>query len=208
MRSRGITRSAVVALLALSALAPTAAARADNIISGNRHWSDGSNPRAYVTINDKTPSGWPVLAATNEWATEPNLDMYYNYESCGTTGHCIDVTIGPVYDPYTGAVEECSGTPGGSGGYAVVLPLTGHIDQSLSYIRLNKRCANSFGYDSRDRRALACEELGHIIGLDHADPGLNDVTCMGSGNIRQLYEHPRTHDFTMLHSNIYDHNDP
>ena len=76
-----------------------------------------------------------------------------------------------------------------------------------TYVRLNTKCGAS-GYDSRDRRALACEELGHIMGLDHADAGLNNVTCMASGNIKVLYEHPRGHDFNMLHTVVYDHNDP
>lgn len=182
---------------------------ASNVFPGNNHWSDGSQPRAFVTVNDFTPSGWPVLAATNEWATEPNLDMYYNFQSCGSTGHCIDVRLADFFDS-NGNVILCTGSGGSGlkiGGVAVINPDTGHMNADNTFVRLNRRCGDA-GYDNRDRRALACEELGHITGLAHADGSLNDVTCMASGNIKQLHEHPRDHDFNMLHNTVYDHNDP
>ena len=47
-----------------------------------------------------------------------------------------------------------------------------------------------------------------MIGRDHSPPSSSYQTCMESGNIKLLYEHPRPHDFTTLHSTVYDHNDP
>jgi hypothetical protein len=175
---------------------------ADNDIGGKFHWSDGSNPRAWMTIEDHTPSGWPVLAATNEWATEPNIDMYYEFGGCaGSPGRCVDVRLKDMPVP-------CAGTFDASGGffhYEFNAANTHYSEDS--FIRFNDACGGG-NFDNRDRRALACEEIGHSIGLDHADPGLNNVTCMASGDIRQLHEHPRDHDFSMLHNVIYDHNDP
>ncbi len=200
MTSRRLAgRAFPVVVAAILVLVVSSGAWASNYIGGAYHWSDGSNPRAYVTVDDFTGSQWPVLAATTEWATEPNLDMYYDYQSCGGTGHCIDVKVINMSPPCTGA--------GGSGGYAFLSTSGGHLDASNTYVRLNSDCGGS-SYTNRDRRALICEELGHITGLDHADSSLNDVTCMASGNIKQLYEHPRPHDFDMLHMNVYNHNDP
>ena len=42
------------------------------------------------------------------------------------------------------------------------------------------------------------------MGLDHADGGLYESTCMASGPINRLHETPRTHDFELL-DNIYTH---
>lgn len=78
-----------------------------------------------------------------------------------------------------------------------------HIDPDRSYIRFNGACGSS-SFTNRDRRAVACEEEGHIVGLDHADGGLYESTCMASGPINRLHETPRTHDFELL-DNIYTH---
>lgn len=184
----GIVTGALVAIPGMSV--------ASNIVGDNFHWSDGSNPRAYVTIADFTASQWPVSAATTEWGTEPNLDVYYVYQGCGSQGHCIDVRTQNFPEPCTG--------PGHKGGFATLFSANGHLTND-SFVRLNTACGTS-SYSDRDRRALACEELGHIMGLAHGgDP---TDTCMASGNITQMNEHPRPHDFTMLHDNIYNHNDP
>lgn len=192
----------VVSGLCLSILLFPGLGVADNSLGGRFHWGDGSNPRAWMTIEDHTPSGWPVLAATNEWATEPNIDMYYVFGGCsGSPGRCVDVRLKNMAVP-------CAGTIDASGGFfQPVFNSAGTHYHEDSFIRFNDACGGG-SFDNRDRRALACEEIGHSIGMAHADRGLNDVTCMASGDIRQLHEHPRGHDFSMLHNVIYDHNDP
>ncbi|MEX0755302.1 MAG: hypothetical protein WD556_09360 [Actinomycetota bacterium] len=146
-----------------------------------------------MTVADFTPAKWPVLAATNEWATEPRLDVFYVFEGCAGNNHCISVRIGEGFD------LSCRQ----NGGFAALDTNNGHLTGD-SFVRFNSKCGDN-AFTDRDRRALACEELGHIMGLDHGgDP--ND-TCMASGPIDQLHHHPRPHDFSMLHDFIYDHND-
>jgi hypothetical protein len=197
-RSRRARRVVAAAFLIAATLAGQGVGLADNTVSGNRHWSDGDNPRGYVMISDFTPSAWPVVAASNEWGTEPNLDVFYDFEGCGGMNHCVDVRDVNMQPNCTGA--------GGSGGYAILLPTSGHLSGDDSKVRVNNDCEGG-QYDNRDRRALLCEELGHIMGLDHAASNLNNETCMASGAITQLHEHPRDHDFNMLHNVVYDHND-
>lgn len=199
--SRGPIQSVVFGVVlgvALSLLLYPGLGLANNSLGGAFHWSDGNNPRAWMTIEDHTPSGYPVLAATSEWATEPNIDMYYSFGSCGSQGRCVDVRLKNMAVP-------CAGTQNASGGFFQPA-FSGNHYSAAAYIRFNDACSGA-GFDNRDRRALACEEIGHSIGMAH-DFGLNDVTCMASDDIRQLHEHPRPHDFTMLHNVIYDHNDP
>jgi hypothetical protein len=189
------------ALVAGSAIAVVVSALAVDIgtgshrLPGGQHWGDGSLSREYVTIVDYTPAGWPVFAAAINWDSAPRIDIVYRSGSCGSPGHCIGVRLISDY-PYTCAQ---------SGGFAVVRPQSGstHINPDTSYIRFNDRCGNN-NWTNRDRQALACEEEGHMIGLDHAAANLNNVTCMASGTISQLHHTPRQHDFDVI-SNIYAH---
>jgi hypothetical protein len=193
-RWRIVAAGSVIALV-ISALAADMVS-GTNRLPGGQHWGDGSLSREYVTIVDYTPSGWPVFAAAINWDAAPRIDIVYRYGSCGSPGHCIGVRLTSTW-PYTCAQ---------SGGYAVVRPQSAsnnHIDPDTSYIRFNDRCGGS-SWTNRDRQALACEEEGHIIGLDHASPDLNGSTCMASGRIDQLHHTPRQHDFDML-SSIYAH---
>lgn len=200
MRARGsaaFRRAAVItAVMALAAPMFVTDSVAGNRLSGGRHWGDGSLSREYVTIVDYTPSQWPVYAAAIKWDEAPRLDVVYQYGTCsGSYGHCIGVRIISQSDYGYTCLE--------SGGFAYVPPQSGssHISDS-AYIRLNSACGGS-NFTNRDRRALACEEEGHIIGLDH-DYAYKDVTCMGSGRIDQLDETPREHDFNELHQ-MYEH---
>ncbi len=183
---------AMVALCA-SALAPDLVS-ATNRISDGRHWGQGNLSREYVTIVDYTDSKWPVYAAAIKWDEAPKLDVVYQYGTCsGSYGHCIGVRVTPANEyPYGGCLN--------SGGYAVVTPYSStnnHIDPDRSYIRFNGDCGRD-AFTNRDRRALACEEEGHIIGLDHANWDLYQETCMASGAITRLKEVPRPHDFGVL----------
>jgi hypothetical protein len=199
---RRITRSRAAVLAVLTVVTSAAIAtegHATNRLPGGQHWGQGNLSREYVTIVDYTPSQWPVYAAAIKWDEAPKIDVVYQYGGCaGSYGHCIGVRVMAEGEyPYTCAQ---------SGGYAVVTPYSSsnnHIDPDRSYIRFNHACGGS-NWTDRDRRALACEEEGHIIGLDHAASNLNNETCMASGTISQLKEVPRPHDFGEV-DGIYTH---
>lgn len=195
---RSIARPLIIGIVAGATLSLPLAqmAIAGHAYGGDVHWSDGNQPRAFVTIEDYTPAGWPVLAATNEWATSPPVDMYYNFGSCPTNpGHCVDVRLAN-FTPSCNTLR----------GQATLVVSGGHLANSTK-VRFNNECSGP-SWTNRDRRAIACHELGHVLGLNHDFVAPFFSTCMDDGvNLVNLYEHPRPHDFDAL-LNIYDHNDP
>ncbi len=78
-------------------------------------------------------------------------------------------------------------------------------------MELNKKCGST-NYTDRNRRSVACHELGHVLGLweDEANP--ISETCMAQPNVPANWvnrtEHAGPHDFYALHNAIYNHNDP
>jgi hypothetical protein len=171
--------------------------QAANNLGGKNHWSDGNQPRAYVTIVDYTPAEWPVFAATAKWATEPNIDVYYDYQTCHT-GHCIGVrveTMAPSCDNLRGYMQPYYSN--------------NHYDQT-SYVRFNSKCGAS-RYTNRNRRSIACHELGHVMGLAHDEFRTISESCMVVPNNPENWvnrtEFPSNHDFSVMHNSIYDHND-
>lgn len=196
--SRRVAALGTLTTLALVLL--VAVAYATNRISDGRHWGEGNLSREYVTIVDHTGPKWPVYSAAIKWDEAPRIDIVWKADTCsGSYGHCIGVRVISA-DDYG---YSCTT----SGGFAVVARISStnnHIDEDESYIRFNGDCGRD-AFTNRDRRALACEEEGHMIGLDHANSDLNDLTCMASGRIDRLDDTPRQHDFELV-DDIYTHN--
>lgn len=65
-------------------------------------------------------------------------------------------------------------------------------------MRFNRSCNDA---PAHDRRALACQELGHALGLAHATTA---DSCMFQ-NASVADNTPRPHDYYMLNQVIYDH---
>jgi hypothetical protein len=211
MRRKGLSIAAVgVAVSAILVFQMVGFGHANHAYTGAKHWSDGSQPRAFVTIKDTTPASWPVLAATSEWATEPNIDVYYNFGSCGSTGHCVLVeVVSSSTFPFSG--RNCAQFAG----FTFEPTANGHYTNDVRTI-FNALCSGS-NWTNRDRRALACHELGHVMALGHehqSDASGPNSTCMAADSfgdpvltIAGLHEHPREHDFYALHNTVYNHND-
>lgn len=138
------------------------------------------------------------MAATTEWATEPYVDVYYNFGSCGGTGHCVDVRLNTF-------TESCNNLRGFMQPYYS----GGHYSQT-SYVRFNDKCSAS-QFTNRNRRSIACHELGHVMGLAHDEVRSLSESCMVVPNNPENWvnrtEFPSDHDFWVLHNTIYTHND-
>lgn len=176
---------------------------AHNRLPQKYHWHDGADNMPVLTFVDHTGPAWPVHAAADEWDFAGRIDVDYRVDTCNSKPHCVGVSVIPGNnDPVIGD-DTCSS----HGGY--FLPIFNqagtHYDDD-SFVRFNHKCGND-NFGDRDRRALACEEEGHAVGLDHADSSLRNETCMASGNINTLHHKPRSHDFGMADNEIYNHND-
>lgn len=206
------TLGVVVAAAAAVYLAlPTGVSSASNCISvdfylhppspcdDRTHWSDGSGSTAWVTLIDRTPAQWPVLAAALEWDNAGRLDIIYRSNDCGGYGHCTEVRSSPF------ANDSCQQNPGFvNPGFS-----NDHFDGN-TFVRFNDHCINA--WTQQNRRVVVCQEEGHVAGVGHEPASYKDQTCMATPanpnyNINDWDATPRLHDFEFLDNNLYTHND-
>jgi len=64
------------------------------------------------------------------------------------------------------------------------------------------RVNNYYGTSNSYRRHVLCQEVGHVLGLDHQASGNN--SCMDDSSAGWDELHPNAHDYEML-ERIYDH---
>ena len=185
-RRRPPARLATVASIILALCMP-ASASANHAFGGLWHMSDLNLGHAerHVHFDDRTDSTWPVGAAADSWNNSSKL--YVTRLGCpGTFEYCP-----PVHQVNNNNYK----------GLAVLTPNAAgtHItrDQDKTYINLSNITPSS------QRRFVACQEEGHILGLDHRASQVN--SCMWDGS--PFYSLPDGHDFSALF-NVYDHNDP
>lgn len=162
-----------------------------------RHWSDLGGTEAVMWFVDSTPAGWPVLLSASVWNRSPRILI--TWESADPPSqcprHCVNVSLRPR-SHFGGAycVNFAGDTHGPIGGAA-------HFTERVR-VHFNNSCANE---TRRQRRELACHELGHALGVDGRPRRTN--SCMRVGRLDLPAERePNAHDFEMLRR-IYDHND-
>lgn len=168
-----------------------------------KHWNDGADNVSTITFVDHTGPKWPVGAASQEWDFAGRVNTDRRPDTCDNNPHCVGVAVAGPNDPILDGYACWS-----RGGYAQhVANQGGNHLSAESYIRFNPSCGEETLYTDRDRRALACEEEGHMVSLQHAPSSANNQTCMASGPILALHHTPRPHDFEMVDDKVYLHND-
>jgi len=170
---------------------------------GNYHWARTTSSFPLTIVNSTTGDWDPfVTAATQDWSKSTRLDMV---QSAGLE----DSTVRRKCSAPTGQVRICNleyGQNGWLGIAGISIDAQGHIIKG--YTKLNDTYFQMAYYDSNLwKQSVACQELGHNIGLDHQDEDFDNKslnTCMD-------YQDPPTatpnaHDFDQLAS-IYGHTD-
>ena len=181
---------------------------------GNYHWARTSSPFTLKLI-DSVTAGWNSYLGTTatDWSASAALDttIVAGDDSSATRKKCSAVL---------GKNRICNATYGNNGwlGIARVWVYSdGHIAQGV--VKVNDTYFNTSRYNTPAWRNLVmCQEVGHILGLDHQDEIFDNAnlgTCMdytnapAGGVVNEFNyglsnEHPDPHDYTQLGS-IYAH---
>ena len=164
-----------IAFAVLAAAAPASALLPQSW--NGYHWA--RTGALAIMLGNNINSTWaPYVAnAATQWSADQHIDFV---QSAGMTSAS---TCAPVY----GTVQVCNGNYGATGwlGYATVWTSGGsYIVQGT--VKLNDYYFSWSKYNTPGFRALvACQEIGHTLGLAHADitySNLNRGTCMDYTN--------------------------
>lgn len=181
-----ISRPAVaLAVAAATLFAVVTIAGADHSWNGY-HWP--SDKLAPTVVSKTSSSLYDVPAAVAEWA---NLGTPISPTLVG--GRKGDIAVSEGFSPFWL-------------GLARVFVEGGHI--TSAEVKLNTRLLKSYGAAVADH--VLCQELGHVLGLDHnrdgAIGGSPDNSCMNDQGHLGQYSAPNGHDIEQLNA-IYSHLD-
>lgn len=164
-----------VSLLLLMTMTP--AARASNSWNGY-HWASN---KLQPTVKDRTSSPlYDVPAGITEWA-----DLGTPIQPQLSNAKKANIKVSEGYSVFWL-------------GIATITVDGGHITKGD--VKLNTKLLESYGSAAADH--VFCQELGHILGLDHQ----NGDSCMSGGATLGLYPAPNAHDIDVLNS-VYGHTD-
>ncbi len=172
-----IKKILVVAVALATLLTVATVASADHSWNGY-HWpSDNLSP----TVVDKTSSLYDVPAAITEWS---GLNTPIQPEMA--TSSKGNITVTEAFSPFWL-------------GLARIFIEDGHITKGE--VKLNTRLLNSYPAAAADH--VLCQEIGHVLGLDHnrdgATGGAPDNSCMNDSLATLgLYTAPNGHDTDTL----------
>lgn len=182
-----------LALLATSLAFPLTAG-ADHRIGNRGHWDRIPPNVAHVKFLDYTGAAWPVGTAHLDWDVADRIDVDWvladGSSICGSD--CVRVrTRAPSEDFLFG--PNCTGWAGYWTNY--VPDGKNHWTEG-NEVRFNRSCNDA---PARARRALTCQELGHALGLAHAQ---SSDSCMWK-DASEADITPGGHDYHMLNEHIY-----
>ena len=169
------------------------------------HWSKTEKPLT-VTIVDKTSSEWglSIEGAVSDWSLSDVLDVEIAKKRGSGKKNAQNC------DPIEGRVVICNSEYGDTNWLGITqVWLDGdHITKAT--IKLNDTYFNQARFNTSEwRNYVTCHEVGHILGLDHADEDYNNSplgTCLDLVTDPELSQHPDKSDYDSLEL-IYSHID-
>ncbi|RLC57659.1 MAG: hypothetical protein DRI30_03875, partial [Chloroflexi bacterium] len=155
---------------------------------GGYHWAGN---KLEPTVGDRTSSSlYDVSAGVTEWA-----DLGSPIQPTMAKGKKGNITVTEAYSPYWLGLAQ------------IFINEEGHITKGA--VKLNTVLLQNYPAAAADH--VLCQELGHLLGLDHnrandASPG--DDTCMNDQVplLTTQYTTPNAHDLVQLNA-IYGHTD-
>lgn len=173
------------------------------------HWAKTSE--LIIRMSDNVSSDWDTYLrlAARDWHASAPVDIWV------TSGWKNPTTCAPTF----GRIEVCNAAHGRNGwlGIGNIWISDGHIVQGT--VQLNDTYFSLAYYNTPAlRRLVMCQEIGHVLGLDHQDvhnANVNLGTCMDysrdpagatatQGPLSN--ERPNKHDYDQLNQ-IYSHAD-
>ncbi|MDH3748591.1 MAG: hypothetical protein OER97_10320 [Gammaproteobacteria bacterium] len=175
----------------------------------NHSWSDYHWARTTasfdLTFVNSTTNDWDqyVSNALSDWSDSTVLNMVE--DAGGSTSRQVRRRCkGPA-----GAVRVCNlayGNTGWLGIAGISIDTNGHI--TTGYTKLNDTYFSQTYYNnSLWKQSVACQEVGHNVGLDHQDEDFNNgslFSCMDYQDPPHGF--PNAHDYVQL-ATIYGHTD-
>lgn len=167
------------------------------------HWARTTNPFV-LKIGDSVTAQWDTYlrAAAADWHASSVLDL--------SVVNGFNARNPKACRPKAGQGEVCNAKYGFTGwlGIAQIYASGDHITAGI--VKMNDTYFSQPTYNTAAWRQLVmCQEVGHILGLDHQDESMTNTdlgTCMDYTNNPANNQRPNAHDYAMLET-IYAHLD-
>lgn len=197
-----LNRVALVTAASLLSLTPAAATNS----WGGYHWA-GDGTDITLRVNKAITAQWQtsVHNAILDWNKSTEFTLIEQDAPGGTDPKRCN--------PISGQILVCNASYGRRGwlGIATIWLSNGHINRATT--KLNDSYHNNPPYNSPSWRALvACQEIGHDLGLDHQDENFSNAnlgTCQDYANNPDgppANTSPNAHDYDTLKA-VYNHDD-
>lgn len=158
------------------------------VASADHAWNNYHFPSYNLSpavVDNTSSSLYDIEASVLEWS-----GLGTSIQPTLTTASKGDITVKEAFSPFWL-------------GLARIYVDGGHITKAE--VKLNTRLLNSYGAAAADH--VLCQELGHVLGLDHnrdgATGGSPDDSCMNDQTTIGSYTSPNSHDTDQLNL-IYD----
>ena len=172
---------------------------------GPYHWARIFNPFELMVINSTTPDWDPYVAdAIYAWSSGSGIRILIE-----DTGGSTSKRVRRQCKAPGGKIRICNlayGFNGWLGIAGISVDINGHIVKG--YTKLNDSYFNEAYYNNAEwKQSVACQELGHDIGLDHQDEDFNNLSLSSCMDYQDPpFESPNLHDFEQLLT-VYGHID-